>query len=182
MTAFYFRGGKSIVEDIKGSRKSVGNSQPSVLILIMFVLAVINFIFLTLTAFDIRLFGSLLKSMPVILVSCILLLIVNVMLNLTRFFYLGKNWSANIIVSKDQEIIAGGPYRIIRHPLYLLSFLSYSCFIISFCSIPVIITSFLIMSSYVLLAITEDDILCRELPGYESYKKTVKYKMIPFVW
>jgi protein-S-isoprenylcysteine O-methyltransferase Ste14 len=28
----------------------------------------------------------------------------------------------------------------------------------------------------------EEDLLTRELPGYDAYKKKVKYRLIPFVW
>jgi protein-S-isoprenylcysteine O-methyltransferase Ste14 len=28
----------------------------------------------------------------------------------------------------------------------------------------------------------EEDLLTRELPGYEEYKKKVKHKIIPFIW
>jgi protein-S-isoprenylcysteine O-methyltransferase Ste14 len=28
----------------------------------------------------------------------------------------------------------------------------------------------------------EEEVLVRELDGYEEYKKKVKYRMIPFIW
>jgi protein-S-isoprenylcysteine O-methyltransferase Ste14 len=28
----------------------------------------------------------------------------------------------------------------------------------------------------------EEGLLTRELPGYDAYKKKVKYRLIPFVW
>ena len=28
----------------------------------------------------------------------------------------------------------------------------------------------------------EEEFLVQELPGYEAYRKKVKYRMIPFVW
>jgi protein-S-isoprenylcysteine O-methyltransferase Ste14 len=28
----------------------------------------------------------------------------------------------------------------------------------------------------------EEEFLAKELPGYEAYRKKVKYRMIPFVW
>jgi len=28
----------------------------------------------------------------------------------------------------------------------------------------------------------EEDLLTKELPGYEAYKKKVKYRLIPFIW
>jgi protein-S-isoprenylcysteine O-methyltransferase Ste14 len=32
--------------------------------------------------------------------------------------YLGGNWSRAVTVKKDHELITGGPYRFVRHPIY----------------------------------------------------------------
>ncbi len=32
--------------------------------------------------------------------------------------YLGSNWSRAVAVKKDHELITGGPYRLVRHPVY----------------------------------------------------------------
>jgi protein-S-isoprenylcysteine O-methyltransferase Ste14 len=32
--------------------------------------------------------------------------------------YLGKNWSGLVQVKHDHELIRGGPYRFVRHPIY----------------------------------------------------------------
>jgi len=28
----------------------------------------------------------------------------------------------------------------------------------------------------------EEDVLVRELPGYDAYRQTVRYRLVPFVW
>jgi protein-S-isoprenylcysteine O-methyltransferase Ste14 len=28
----------------------------------------------------------------------------------------------------------------------------------------------------------EEKLLCQELPGYEEYRRKVKYRLIPFIW
>lgn len=40
--------------------------------------------------------------------------------------YLGRNWSGTVTVKADHELITGGPYGIVRHPIYtglLLAFM-----------------------------------------------------------
>jgi protein-S-isoprenylcysteine O-methyltransferase Ste14 len=40
--------------------------------------------------------------------------------------YLGRNWSGIVTVKEQHELITGGPYRIVRHPIYtglLLAFI-----------------------------------------------------------
>lgn len=32
--------------------------------------------------------------------------------------YLGRNWSGNVTVKQDHELVRGGPYARIRHPIY----------------------------------------------------------------
>jgi protein-S-isoprenylcysteine O-methyltransferase Ste14 len=32
--------------------------------------------------------------------------------------HLGRNWSAIVMVKEDHELISGGPYAIVRHPIY----------------------------------------------------------------
>jgi protein-S-isoprenylcysteine O-methyltransferase Ste14 len=32
--------------------------------------------------------------------------------------HLGRNWSANVTVKQDHELIRSGPYSIVRHPIY----------------------------------------------------------------
>ena len=32
--------------------------------------------------------------------------------------YLGRNWSREVTIKKDHELITGGPYSVVRHPIY----------------------------------------------------------------
>lgn len=32
--------------------------------------------------------------------------------------YLGRNWSGTVTLKADHELVTGGPYRLVRHPIY----------------------------------------------------------------
>lgn len=44
--------------------------------------------------------------------------------------YLGRNWSGTVTVKENHELITGGPYAIVRHPIYtglLLAIIGSAC-------------------------------------------------------
>ncbi|MBQ4065027.1 MAG: isoprenylcysteine carboxylmethyltransferase family protein [Clostridia bacterium] len=90
--------------------------------------------------------------------------------------------SRTIEVQENQKVVDTGLYGIVRHPMYgatLLLFLSmplilgslYSLLI--FCLYPVLIVGRII---------GEERFLAKELDGYATYQKKVKYRLIPFIW
>lgn len=90
--------------------------------------------------------------------------------------------SRTIKVEKNQKVIDTGFYKIVRHPMYLVT-------IALFLSIPLILDSlisFLIFLIYPYIIIkrikNEEKVLEKELKGYKEYKKKVKYKLIPLIW
>ena len=90
--------------------------------------------------------------------------------------------SRTIRVEAGQTVVDTGLYGIVRHPMYAVTLLLFSMIplvlgswyaLIAFAFYPVIITVRLL---------DEEKLLTRELPGYEEYKKKVKYRLIPFIW
>ena len=75
-----------------------------------------------------------------------------------------------------------GLYGIVRHPMYMATLLL-------FLMMPLVLGSWyalLVFAAYPLIIIArlkdEEQLLSRELPGYEDYKKKVKHRLIPFIW
>ncbi len=90
--------------------------------------------------------------------------------------------SRTIKVEKKQQIIDTGLYKIVRHPMYLIT-------IIMFLMIPIIldsIFSFIIFLIYPIIIVkrinNEEIVLEKELKGYCEYQKKVKYRLIPYIW
>ena len=65
----------------------------------------------------------------------------------------------------------------------------YSVTIWMFLSIPLILGSWyafilFALNPFIIVVriINEENVLVRELEGYEAYKQKVKYRLIPFIW
>lgn len=98
------------------------------------------------------------------------------------FKYLGKNYSQEIIVRKDQELVTTGPFKLIRHPQYfsqLLSDLGAGFALGGFVVIPFVIL--LEIPLFILRAKKEEEILKQHFGDeFLNYKKQSGF-MIPFI-
>ena len=90
--------------------------------------------------------------------------------------------SRTIKVEEGQTVVDTGLYGIVRHPMYAVT-------ILLFLMIPLILGSWYALIAFafypaiiVVRLKDEEELLSRELAGYEDYKKKVKYRLIPFVW
>ena len=90
--------------------------------------------------------------------------------------------SRTVEVQEGQKVIDTGLYGIVRHPMYMTTFLL-------FLSMPLVlgsIISFTVMLLYIPIIAkrirNEEQVLESGLDGYAEYKKRVRYKIIPFVW
>ncbi len=87
-----------------------------------------------------------------------------------------------IKVEDNQELIDTGLYKVVRHPMYMIT-------IFLFLSMPLVLGSlysFIVFLIYPFIIIkrinNEEKVLEKELKGYKEYQKKVKYKLIPFIW
>ncbi len=85
-------------------------------------------------------------------------------------------------VQENQKVIDTGLYGIVRHPMY-------SATLLLFLTIPIIlgsVYSFVVFMIYPVLLVkrilNEEKVLESELEGYIDYKKSVKYRLIKFIW
>jgi protein-S-isoprenylcysteine O-methyltransferase Ste14 len=103
---------------------------------------------------------------------------------LMTYWVMGANsYASRIIqVEKDQRVISVGPYRIIRHPMYLggiISILFTPLALGSYWALPVFA---LIIPVIVLRILNEEKILRQELAGYSEYCQSTRSRLIPLVW
>ena len=90
--------------------------------------------------------------------------------------------SRTIKVEQGQKVVDTGLYGIVRHPMYMAT-------VLLFLMIPLVLGSWyslIAFAFYPAIIIVrlkdEEDLLTRELPGYDAYKEKVKYRILPFIW
>ncbi len=90
--------------------------------------------------------------------------------------------SSRIQTERNQTVISTGVYAIVRHP-------GYSSIILWAFSIPFLTGAVLalIPSIAIIIIISirtclEDRMLRRELKGYRTYSRKVRYRLVPYIW
>lgn len=90
--------------------------------------------------------------------------------------------SRTVEVQEGQRVVDTGLYGLVRHPMYAAT-------LALFLSMPLVLGSLpalAVFLAYPLLIIkrirNEEGVLERELPGYQEYKRKVRYRLIPFLW
>jgi protein-S-isoprenylcysteine O-methyltransferase Ste14 len=95
---------------------------------------------------------------------------------------LGAHYSRTLRTEADPQVVQTGPYRMIRHPGYAGSLLTWTGFALSSRSLPVVaLVAGLLGRAYRQRITAEEQLLNRELPGYTAYAERTK-RLIPLVW
>jgi protein-S-isoprenylcysteine O-methyltransferase Ste14 len=87
-----------------------------------------------------------------------------------------------IEVEKGQKVIQSGPYRFIRHPMYLGTILMYAVSPLALGSYWAMIPGLLIIPVLIARILNEEKVLTKELEGYAEYKLKTRYRLIPGIW
>jgi protein-S-isoprenylcysteine O-methyltransferase Ste14 len=90
--------------------------------------------------------------------------------------------SATIEVAPEQKVISTGPYKLVRHPMYMGAFLLLVGIPLSLGSWWGLFVMALIMPALIWRLIREEKFLAKNLPGYPEYQKTVRHRLVPFIW
>ena len=90
--------------------------------------------------------------------------------------------SRTIEVREGQTVVSTGLYGIVRHPMY-------SATLLLFLSMPLVLGSlpaFLVFLCYPAILtkriLGEEQVLRRELKGYDEYCERIRWRLIPFIW
>jgi len=90
--------------------------------------------------------------------------------------------SRTIGVQEGQTVVDTGLYSVVRHPMYAVTLVLFISMPLVLGSVPALIV-FLAYPAIIAKRIkNEEEVLLKELPGYDKYMKKVKYRLIPFVW
>jgi protein-S-isoprenylcysteine O-methyltransferase Ste14 len=90
--------------------------------------------------------------------------------------------SRTIQVEKEQPVISSGPYSLVRHPMYLGVILMYLASPLALGSYWAVLPALLIVPILVARILNEEQVLERDLKGYQEYQLVTKYRVFPGVW
>jgi len=83
---------------------------------------------------------------------------------------------------RGHTVCTTGPYKYVRHPMYVGIFLIMLCFPLSLGSFYTFIPAGIIIILFFFRTALEDKTLLEELPGYKEYAQQVRYRLIPGLW
>lgn len=95
--------------------------------------------------------------------------------------YLGRDWSSHPDIKEDHELVTGGPYAYVRHPIYtgiILALVGTALAITAFWAAILII----VIGLFLWRIPIEERYMMRLFPDrYPAYRARTK-RLIPFVW
>jgi protein-S-isoprenylcysteine O-methyltransferase Ste14 len=94
-----------------------------------------------------------------------------------------NSYASRIIeVTEGQKVITGGPYRLVRHPMYLGATVFYVFSPLALGSYVAMIPALLIIPVLAARILNEEKMLRQELPGYPEYTQQTRYRYFPGLW
>jgi len=96
---------------------------------------------------------------------------------------LQNRYASRIIeIQNEQKLIDTGLYSVVRHPMYLSAIILYLASSLVLGSYYALIPMSLLPFLLAFRIINEEKVLLKGLPGYDEYKKRVRYRLIPLIW
>lgn len=87
-----------------------------------------------------------------------------------------------IQTDRGHHVIKGGPYAWVRHPGYTGTLIAHLAIPIALGSLWAIVPAIVGCVIFVVRTAVEEQILQRELSGYEEYRRQVRWRLLPGVW
>lgn len=85
-------------------------------------------------------------------------------------------------IQKNHTVVSTGPYRYVRHPMYIAAIIMCFSLALALGSVYSLIPAAIASLMLIIRTQFEDNMLQRELKGYNAYTQKTKYKLIPGVW
>jgi protein-S-isoprenylcysteine O-methyltransferase Ste14 len=90
--------------------------------------------------------------------------------------------TARIQDDRAQVVVTRGPYRLVRHPMYLGIIVLFACSPLVLGSLWALIPGLTVGALFIIRTRAEDEMLLRELEGYAAYTRAVRYRIVPGIW
>ena len=121
-------------------------------------------------------FGKTDQALPNLLsTACVL---IGIIMMLVTIRHLGRAFS---LVPQARSVVQTGPYRWIKHPLYLSEEIVILGVVLQYLTPVTVILLILHIGVQVCRILYEEDLLRRNCPEYSSYEAS-RWRLIPYVW
>jgi protein-S-isoprenylcysteine O-methyltransferase Ste14 len=121
-------------------------------------------------------FGQTDQALPNLLsTACVL---IGMIMMLVTIRHLGRSFS---LVPQARSVVQTGPYRWIKHPLYLAEEIVILGVVLQYLTPATVIVLVLHIGVQVCRILYEEDLLRRNCPEYSSYEAS-RWRLIPYVW
>ncbi len=90
--------------------------------------------------------------------------------------------SVRIQNDRGHTVVVSGPYRFVRHPMYVGLILLHASMALILSSMWTLALAALITILFLWRTALEDQTLRQELPGYEEYTTVTRYRLMPGIW
>ena len=121
-------------------------------------------------------FGKTDQALPNLLsTACVL---IGTIMMLVTIRHLGRSFS---LVPQARSVVQTGPYRWIKHPLYLAEETAILGAVLQYLTPVTVIVFVLHIGVQVCRILYEEDLLRRNCPEYSSYEAS-RWRVIPYVW
>jgi protein-S-isoprenylcysteine O-methyltransferase Ste14 len=85
-------------------------------------------------------------------------------------------------VESGQQVVTTGPYRVVRHPMYVAVLLMYVASPLALASYWAVLPALLLPFLIVARIRGEESLLADGLAGYRQYQSKTRYRLIPGIW
>jgi len=97
--------------------------------------------------------------------------------------FVSNRWAGRTIETYDgQQVVSNGLYAVVRHPMYTGSLILWLATPVALGSWWALLPALAEIPLLVVRIRHEEDVLVRELKGYEEYRHRVRYRLVPLVW
>jgi len=83
---------------------------------------------------------------------------------------------------RNQTAVTTGPYRYVRHPMYVGAIVMFPATGLALGSWWAVAIGGVLSLLFVWRTAMEDRVLLRELPGYQEFAAATRYRLVPGVW
>ncbi|MGL5165500.1 MAG: methyltransferase family protein [Afipia sp.] len=90
--------------------------------------------------------------------------------------------SSIVEVAESQKVISTGPYALVRHPMYVGAILIFFATPLALGSWWAFIPAIIVSAMIAVRLIDEERFLVANLPGYDDYRRQVRYRLVPGLW